>query len=61
MVDIMILNPIGSFKVDGDNTFFVLRPIFYLKNSLMGDEKTRLSFSSCGPTFSKEINKSTNG
>jgi hypothetical protein len=36
MVDIIILNPIGSFKVDFDSTFFfVLRPIFYLKIPLM--------------------------
>jgi hypothetical protein len=31
MVDIIIYNSIGSFKVDFDSTFFVLRPIFYLK------------------------------
>jgi hypothetical protein len=30
MVDIIILNPIGTFKVDVDNIIFVLRPIFYL-------------------------------
>ena len=35
VVDIITLNPIGSFKVDFDSTFFVLRPIFYLKIPLM--------------------------
>jgi len=34
MVDIVILNPIGFFKLI-DNTCFVLRAIFYLKISLM--------------------------
>jgi hypothetical protein len=35
MVDIIILNPIGSFKVYVDRIFFVFRPIFYHKISLM--------------------------
>ena len=35
MVDIIILNPIGSYKVNFNGTIFVLRPIFYLKNPLM--------------------------
>jgi len=35
MVDIIILNPISSFKVDFDSTFFVSRPNFYLKIPLM--------------------------
>jgi hypothetical protein len=34
MVEIIIVNPIGSFKVDVDKTFFV-EAHFYLKNSLM--------------------------
>jgi hypothetical protein len=37
MVNIIILNSIDYFKVDVDNTFFSLRPIFYLKISLIGD------------------------
>jgi hypothetical protein len=35
MVDIIILNFIGSFKVDFDGTHFVLRPIFDLKIPLI--------------------------
>ena len=35
MVDIIILNPIGSYKVNFNGTNFVLRPIFYLKTPLM--------------------------
>ena len=35
MVDIIILNPIGSYKVNFNGTIFVLRPIFYLKTPLM--------------------------
>ena len=34
-VDITILNPIGSYKVNFNGTIFVLRPIFYLKTPLM--------------------------
>ena len=35
MVDIIILNLIGSYKVKFNGTIFVLRPIFYLKTPLM--------------------------
>ena len=35
MVDIIILNPIGSYKVNFNGTIFVLRPIFNLKTPLM--------------------------
>jgi len=33
--DIIILNPIGSYKVDFISTFFILRPIFYLRIPLI--------------------------
>ena len=35
MVDIIILNPIVSYKVNFNGTIFVLRPIFDLKTPLM--------------------------
>ena len=35
MVGIIILNPIGSYKVNFNGTKFFLRPIFYLKTRLM--------------------------
>jgi hypothetical protein len=34
VVDIIIVNHIVSFKIDVDSTFFVLRPISYLKISI---------------------------
>ena len=34
MVDIIILNPISSYKVNFNGRIFVLRPIFYLKTPL---------------------------
>lgn len=35
MDGITILHPIGYHKISFGSTFFVSRPIFYLKNSLM--------------------------
>ena len=43
IVEIIILNPIGSYKVNFNGTIFILRPIFYLKAPLTKEIKQYLN------------------